>query len=334
MNNYGIFFSLGDKVIRLPVNPETLPDTLEGDNESYNILGLGEVAALRTPQLRSVEFEGLFPARPEAYVHTPNKFMKPEEYIKFFRDAMYNKSVLTYTPVRYMETGEPFATDDIGFKCYVDAFETEERAGETGDFYYQLTIREYREYTPQSVKIKWYGEESATANTTDQRENPDDLVLVGSIATIAGPYFDTAALAEFWNIGKGWGGDSEHLFGKRCLIMRFDTEYPDVCAFMTMETKQRFDEQMERVNDPRNQLGNSSDVNKFDLDQIEYYRTHLSEASANSVFFDKYHYYYAKKQYFTDVDNSSVNEMTIPESTYVGLYGNLGVIDVLPWGQW
>ena len=153
MIKYGIFFSLDKTVIRLPINPETLPDSLEGDNEQYNILGIGEVTVPRIPRQRAVDIESYFPGKVDPSVLTPNGFWVPEKYINFFRNAMKNKSILQYTPVRYYEDGTPFSTSDTGFKCTVENFEVEERGGETGDFYYTLSIKEYRDYSPQKVKV-------------------------------------------------------------------------------------------------------------------------------------------------------------------------------------
>ena len=221
MNNYGIFSTLGSKVIRLPINPEELPDTLAGANETVNVLGIGEVTLPRTPQQRTVEISGLFPARPESYVLTPNKFMKPEEYIEFFRGAMYDKSVLIYTPVRYMEDGTPFATNDMGFRCTVEGFEVTERGGQTGDFYYKISIKEYRDYTPAIVKIQTATTEdgsadgivsSDTKSVTQEktRDVPNTEIVVGSVCEANGNYYYTSY------------GEEPHgsASGRRCTVVR------------------------------------------------------------------------------------------------------------------
>lgn len=190
MNDYGIFFTLGSKVIRLPVNPEELPDSLVGLNETYDILGIGEVTAIRTPAQREIEISGLFPARVGSYVVTPNQFMKPEEYIKFFRDAMYNKNTLIYTPVRYMEDGTPFASGDIGFVCTVESFDVKEVGNETGDFYYTLRVKEYRDYTPQQVKtVPGSVTTKKTATKTKTRSVPKDEPVVGTKGTASGKVY-------------------------------------------------------------------------------------------------------------------------------------------------
>lgn len=144
-NKYAIYFSYGGQVLQLPQNPETIPVDLDGDNQEYNVLGVGEITVPRTPKQKKIRISSYFPARHS----TP-----AETYIKFFQDALYEQRIIVYTPVRYMETGESFNGGDNGFQCLVNSFSTEERGGETGDFYYTLEIVEYRDYSPKIVDIR------------------------------------------------------------------------------------------------------------------------------------------------------------------------------------
>lgn len=198
MNNYGIFFTKDKTVIRLPMNPEVLPDTLVGNNETYNVLGIGDVTVPRIPQQRVVEIASYFPATITYDVLTPNQFWLPEKYIEFFRSAMQNGDILTYTPVRYMENGKPFATSDPGFKCTVESFNVEERGGETGDFYYTLTIKEYRSYAPQTVKVQVQKkkttqqqeekkQEEKKVTVAPARQIPNDEIVVNKEVVVNGP---------------------------------------------------------------------------------------------------------------------------------------------------
>lgn len=145
MNKYAIYFTYEGTVLQLPQNPETLPVDLSGENQEYNVLGIGPITIPRTPKQKKIQISSYFPARHA----TP-----PETFIKFFQDAMYEQRILTYTPVRYFEDGEAFNGGDDGFKCLVNNFSTEERGAETGDFYYTLEIVEYRDYSPQTVDIR------------------------------------------------------------------------------------------------------------------------------------------------------------------------------------
>ena len=139
---YSLFFSGPGGVVKLPINPEKLPVTRDNDNAKYNVLGIGPIMVPRTPKLQERTFSGLFPAEDN-----------PDQYISFFESAMLGQSILIFTPVRYHEDGRPFGTVDPGIQCLVTEFEYEERGGETGDFYFDLTISEYRDYTPQRMQV-------------------------------------------------------------------------------------------------------------------------------------------------------------------------------------
>lgn len=203
MNNYGLFFSLGSKVIRLPINPETVPEVLEGANETYNVIGIGDVTVQKKPKQKTIEIESYFPARPTWAVLTPNNFMTPGEYITFFLDAMKNKSVLTYTPVRYSEIGEPYFTEDTGFKCTVESFTYEERGGETGDFYYTLQIKEYRDYAPITVEVQKTTPSETVVTETPVRAVPKAQIVVGSVCTANGNFYYTSYGAEPHGVAHG-----------------------------------------------------------------------------------------------------------------------------------
>lgn len=177
MNHYEIFFTYEGQVLKLPQNPETLPVELEGENEAYNVLGIGPITVPREPKQKRIRIEGLFPGEND----TP-----PETYIKFFQDAMYEQRIIVYTPVRAYETGTPFNGGDDGFQCLVENFSTEERGGETGDFYYSLEIVEYRDYSPKIVEVRpvQTGYAMSTSNT-----RTSEGVQVGDRVQVNGPVY-------------------------------------------------------------------------------------------------------------------------------------------------
>ncbi len=213
MINYGLFFSYGGIVLRLPVNPEELPVTKDSDNSEYNVLGLGAITVPRRPKQREVEISRYFPARVTSAVLTPNQFREPEFYIDFFQSAMDERRVITYTPVRYMEDGTPYLTSDPGFKCTVQSFSFTEKGGETGDFYYTLNIREWRDYAPKRVVAKTESQVETVVETPN-RQTPKSQVVVGTIVTVNGPNYYSCY------------GDNPHgnLSGRRCKVTRIVAE--------------------------------------------------------------------------------------------------------------
>lgn len=193
MNNFGLFFTRDGTVIRLPVNPEKLPVERNNANNDYNVLGIGPIVVPRIPELRVVAISSFFPGRPFSGVLNAGEFQTPEFYIQFFESAMNDKAPILYTPVRYYENGEPFMSGDTGFEVLVTQFTTEERGGETGDFYYDLELTEYRDYTPQNLQVKQRSAGTpAIATTEPSRSIPQGQLVVGTTCIANGPYYYTS----------------------------------------------------------------------------------------------------------------------------------------------
>lgn len=204
MNNFGIFFSRGTTVIRLPVNPEKLPVEGPGENSDYNVLGIGPIMVPRTPGLKNVAISSYFPGRVFPGILTPNEFRPPEFYIDFFRSAMDGKTPVRYTVARYYEDGTPFMAGDTGFQALVTSFDTEERGGETGDFYYDLEITEYRDYSPITVQIKQQAPaQPAAATSQPTRQTPPAQLVVGSTCIANGNWYYSSYGDEPHGGGKG-----------------------------------------------------------------------------------------------------------------------------------
>lgn len=189
-NDFGLFFTRDSTVIRLPQNPEKLPVARPSGNTDYNVLGLGQIMIPRTPNLKEITISSYFPGRPFSGVLTSGGFEPPEFYINFFQSAMDDLAPILYTPVRFYEDGEPFMAGETGLMVLVSQFDTEERGGETGDFYYDLTLTEYRDYTPGTVQVKkTEGQAGQPTSTEPSRSVPQNQLAVGSVCLVNGPYF-------------------------------------------------------------------------------------------------------------------------------------------------
>lgn len=204
-NNFGLFFTRDSTVLRLPVNPEKLPVARDNDNGDYNVLGIGPIMVPRTPKQRVVTISSFFPGRPFSGVLTSGAFQPPEFYIQFFEAAMNDKVPILYTPVRYYENGEPFMTGDTGFQVLVTSFQTEERGGETGDFYYDLELTEWRDYSPQQMQVQQAATATTPAVVTTEpaREMPTGQIVVGTTCILNGPYYYTSYQEEPHGNGNG-----------------------------------------------------------------------------------------------------------------------------------
>lgn len=187
MPKYKLYFSRDSTVLALPINPEKLPETISADNGKYNVLGLGQVMQPRTPDLRTVSISGLLPGRRlpgQTGIHLP-----PVVYMDFFTSAMKKKTPIVYTPVRVYENGLPFLGPSLGFPCLVTSFKAEERGGETGDFYFDLSLSEYRDFSPQRAVVQGEGQTGtftpATAESTSAQTTARTIAASSVISTAA-----------------------------------------------------------------------------------------------------------------------------------------------------
>lgn len=227
-NNFGLFFTRDGAVVRLPVNPEQLPVSKDTANDEYNVLGIGPIMVPRIPKQRVVTISSFFPGRSFPGVLTSNGFQPPEFYINFFDTAMNEKAVLIYTPVRYYEDGTPFMQGDTGFQVLVTQFTYTEKGGETGDFYYDLELTEYRDYSPQTIQIQTAATSTtpAAVSTESQRDIPQGQIVVGSTCIANGQYYATS-------YGTGSSGSAS---GLRVLVSRIVDESRQCPIHITTES--------------------------------------------------------------------------------------------------
>lgn len=209
-NRYRIYFKKQYEAeitkITLPVNPATLPTSRSSENEDKNVIGIGPIMLPRIPALRKVTVSSYFPGRVDSLTLDPEDFKEPKFYIDFFDRAMTNKEILNYGVIRIYENGVQYMAEDAGMDCLVTNFSYEERGAETGDFYFDLELTEYKDYTPQQVVLT-----DKTDSTTgvpvavkeETRNIPQGQLYVGAKAKINGNYYYTSYGDEPHGTGNG-----------------------------------------------------------------------------------------------------------------------------------
>lgn len=189
--NYGLYFTGSGSTIRMPVNPEQYTIEYNGDNQNHNVLDIGEIVVPRIPALTKVSWDGLLPGdanRP--YVVTAGDFKTPDFYIDRITGYQKNQTIIRFIANRYNEQGSILT--DTNIKVIVSDFSVNERGGETGDFYYTISLQQYRDYKPQTVNITLPTATTATAIVTEQREIPNTQICVGDNVIANGKYWYTS----------------------------------------------------------------------------------------------------------------------------------------------
>ena len=146
----------------------------------------------RIPGLRTVSIKSYLPGRVDLMTLTSGSFKEPYFYINFFETAMLQKQIITYTPVRAYENGVPYMTQDTGFDVLVTHFEYTEKGGETGDFYFELELTEYKDYAPLEITMTGETDTKTGAQiaTTEQtRSIPEGQLYVGAKCKVNGNFY-------------------------------------------------------------------------------------------------------------------------------------------------
>lgn len=199
--------------LQLPVNPlDDLTFTVSSNNKTYEIVGLGDVMTLGNRKLVEVEIESLFPdpAGGYGFMALPNA-RQPIEYVNYIQGKINARQ-----PVRLILTGPK---TDINMLCAISSFKHRQTAGEEGEYYYALSLKEYRE--PQIKRVVRQAAASATAAPVPQRtEEPQ---ASGSYTVRKGDCLYNIAKAQY-----GAGGDWRKIYeANKNIISNPNLIYPD-----------------------------------------------------------------------------------------------------------
>ncbi|WP_461612313.1 LysM peptidoglycan-binding domain-containing protein [Clostridium sp. Marseille-QA1073] len=135
----------GEEGFILPVLPEKIEINEDGDNETFNVINLGEINTINKPKLSEISFESYFPLNRGPYVSSEELF-SPSFYINKIR-AWRDKR----QKIRFIFTGgSPLELNDL---FIIESFKLSEKGGEVGDIYYSIEFKRYKPYAAKKVVI-------------------------------------------------------------------------------------------------------------------------------------------------------------------------------------
>jgi len=146
--SYHIYLSYNnnEELIELPVLPQKLEVTGNGNNKSVEIISLGEVTQLKMPKLFSLQIESSFPLNwyPGCNVEE-NNLLDPFEYI-----SKIEKWRKTLKPIRLVFIGSAI---DINSPISIESFNYTEEGGDVGTWKYKLKLKEYKFFAADKINI-------------------------------------------------------------------------------------------------------------------------------------------------------------------------------------
>ncbi|MEF9952194.1 MAG: LysM peptidoglycan-binding domain-containing protein [Clostridium sp.] len=162
--DYKLYFGLDTgEGFTLPVLPEEIEVKKDGNNETINIVNLGEVSIINKPKLADIEFECHFPLHEAPYLAT-DKLMPPSYYVKKIEKWRDEEK-----PIRVILVGSPLEINQL---YSIENFNKKEVGGEVGDIYYLIHLKEYAAGVVKKVKIvNTSSDKKATSKPKPSRPN-------------------------------------------------------------------------------------------------------------------------------------------------------------------
>ncbi|MDR1439991.1 MAG: hypothetical protein LBJ10_08285 [Clostridiales bacterium] len=148
---YSIYFEGGGAAVYLPVNPEEYTISYGTDHTSTRVLGLGEIVIPRERSPARISWAGLLPGSPDDPALQSAEFLQPFTFIYAVLGLMRRKETFTLVFQRRTDAGRRIF--DTRVRAVVSSFSYAERGGETGDFYYDIELTEYRNYSPRALTL-------------------------------------------------------------------------------------------------------------------------------------------------------------------------------------
>lgn len=132
----------------IPVNPTKWSYKVRGDNTNHILLGVGEISIPRIPKLATFGWSSFFPGDySHPYVNPNAAVMRPAEWKDAILGLLNGREIIDLVVTRE-NTG-----DYASIPVVIDSFNYEERGGETGDLYYDISFSQYREYQPNQAVV-------------------------------------------------------------------------------------------------------------------------------------------------------------------------------------
>ena len=145
---YSFFMVSGDKKVQFPIAPSELTITVNGRNETVDLINEGEVNVLKSPGLTEVSFKALIP-QVTKYPFAVNS--EPiDTFTNFLNEMLEQKKAFQFVVVRTAGTKLLF---DTNLKVSCEGYSLNESADNCFDVELDISLKQYREYGVKTITL-------------------------------------------------------------------------------------------------------------------------------------------------------------------------------------
>jgi LysM repeat protein len=163
---YSFFMVSGTKKVQFPIAPSELTISVNGRNESVDLMNEGEVNLLKSPGLTEVSFTALIP-HPQLGKYPFATNSEPiDTFTNFLNDVIETKTPFRFVVVRTAGTKLLF---DTNLKVACEGYQLKESVDNGFDVELEVSLKQYRDFGIKTVTIT-----TVKTNTSVKQETPNN----------------------------------------------------------------------------------------------------------------------------------------------------------------
>lgn len=154
-----MYIETGDLLIKFPILPEEIKIKSSSNNETFEVVKLGEINVLKERKLKEFSFSTFFPATYDLY-----------PFLNVTENEFINASILVNELENIRRTKKPFRfildNSIINMLCSIEDFSYGYVYGDD-DIHFELSFKEYKDISVKELLI-----DTSSTSELNQREKP------------------------------------------------------------------------------------------------------------------------------------------------------------------
>ena len=168
--------------MQIPIPPKELTTTINGKNETMDLLGKGEVNIIKPAGLTDISFKFLLPNSDYPFNESMLfKSKKAKYYIDELEKLKTTKTIFQFIVVRMKPGGQMLAMTNM--KCTLENYSIDEDADNGFDAYATVSLKQWKHWGAKRIEVKT--DKDGTAKGSVKQDRPTNNKAVASTAKVS-----------------------------------------------------------------------------------------------------------------------------------------------------
>lgn len=174
---YSFFLVSEDKKVQFPIAPSELTISVNGRNETIELMNEGEVNLLKSPGLTEISFTALIPQVTKFPFSVNNEPI--DTFVNFLNEMLTKKKPFRFVVVRTAGTKLLF---DTNLRVACESYNMKESADNGFDIELDISLKQYRDYGIKTITLVSVSTTNSTPNkiTNNSEETGPNKLTSGT----------------------------------------------------------------------------------------------------------------------------------------------------------